>query len=166
MKMKSINRCLGVLINTRQLCGLALGAAIAFGSSTSARSQSQPAAGGASATTGPTPAERALGLLKPVADKLSSAKAFRFKIESMVEVPSPVGQMIDYFFNTEVEAERPNKIFARKRGDGPAFDVYCDGNRRGLHLGVDAFPSRLRSVGSHDVFPDTSQPIVEQGVIP
>ena len=30
MKMKSVNRRLGVLMNTRQLCGLALGAAIAF----------------------------------------------------------------------------------------------------------------------------------------
>ena len=129
MKMKSINRCLGVLINTRQLCGLALGAAIAFGSSTSARSQSQPAAGGASATTGPTPAERALGLLKPVADKLSAAKGMRFKVESMVEVPSPVGHTINYFFTTEVEAQRPNKLFARKRGDGPAFDVYYDGQK-------------------------------------
>jgi hypothetical protein len=129
MKMKSINRCLGVLMNTRQLCGLALGAAIAFGSSTSARSQSQPAAGGASATAGPTPAERALGLLKPVADKLSSAKGLHFKIESMVEVPSPVGHTINYFFNTEVEVQRPNKLFARKRGDGPAFDVYYDGTK-------------------------------------
>jgi hypothetical protein len=168
MKTKSSNRCLGVLMNTRQLCGLALGAAIAFGSSTSARSQSQPAAGGASATTGPTPAERALGLLKPVADKLSSAKAFRFKIESMVEVPSPVGQMIDYFFNTEVEAERPNKIFARKRGDGPAFDVYCDGKKfsgvdekLGLYAQMDApatfdqlIPAVMEKTGMYFPFAD------------
>ena len=168
MKMKSIDRCLGVLMNTRQLCGLALGAAIALGGSPGARGQSQPAAGGASATTGPTPAERALGLLKPVADKLSSAKGFRFKIESMVEVPSPVGQMIDYFFNTEVEAERPNKIFARKRGDGPAFDVYCDGKKfsgvdekLGLYAEMDApatfdqlIPSVMEKTGMYFPFAD------------
>ena len=129
MKTKLMQRCLSVLTNTRQFYGLALGGAIAFGGLPSARAQTQPAASGTSSTNEPTHAERALGLLKPVADKLSATKAFRFKIESMVEVPSPVGQMINYFFNTEVEVERPNKLFARKRGDGPAFDVYYDGKK-------------------------------------
>jgi hypothetical protein len=107
----------------------ALGIAFALNNSPSAHAQTQPATGGNPATAGPTPAERALGLLKPVADKLSAAKALRFKIESMVEVPAPPGELVTYFFNTEVEAERPNKLFARKRGDGPAFDVYCDGKK-------------------------------------
>jgi len=129
MKMKSIKTCLTVLKNSKPLCGLALGAAVALGYPPGARAQTQPAASGTSATNGPTHAQRALALLKPVAEKLSSTKAFRFKIESMVEVPSPMGQMINYFFNTEVEVERPNKLFARKRGDGPAFDVYYDGKK-------------------------------------
>jgi hypothetical protein len=129
MRSKIIKRCLALLTNGGQLHGLALGAALALVSPAGAHAQAQPPAGGAAATTGPTPSERALGLLKPVADKLSAAKAFRFKIESMVEVPSPTGQTINYFFNTEVEVERPNKLFAKKRGDGPAFDVYYDGKK-------------------------------------
>jgi hypothetical protein len=134
MRSKLIKRCLALLTNSGQLRGLALGAAVALGSPVGAHAQAQPAAGGAAATTGPTHAERALGLLKPVADKLSAAKGMRFKVESMVEVPSPVGHTINYFFNTEVEVQRPNKLFARKRGDGPAFDVYYNGQKFG---GVD-----------------------------
>jgi hypothetical protein len=127
MKIKLIERCQWILEGTRRLCGLGLGAAIVLGSLSAAHGQTQPAAGGP--TAGPTHAQYALGLLKPVADKLSAAKALRFKVDSMVEVTSPVGHMLNYFFNTEVEAERPNKLFARKRGDGPAFDVYYDGKK-------------------------------------
>src|SRR5437899_2845764 len=128
--------------------GLALGAAIALGSLPGARGQTQPAAGGSANTNRPTYAEHALGLLKPVADKLSATKAFRFKIESMVEVPSPVGQIINYFFNTEVAVERPNKLAAKKSGDGPAFNVYYDGKKfssldekLGLYAQMDAPPT-------------------------
>ena len=135
-------------MNTKRLYGLALSAAIALGSLPGTHAQTQPAAGGAAGTNGPTPAQRALGLLKPVADKLSAAKAFRFKIESMVEVPSPVGQMISYFYNTDVAVERPNKLVARKTGDGPAFDVYYDGKKfngadtkLGLYAQMDAPPT-------------------------
>ena len=116
-------------MNTKRLCGLALGAAIALGSLPGAHAQTPPAAGGVSATNAPTPAQYALGLLKPVADKLSAAKAFKFKVESMVEVPSPPGQMINYFSSYEVAVERPNKLVSKKRGDGPAFDLYYDGKK-------------------------------------
>jgi hypothetical protein len=129
MKMKLVKGCLVLLTDSKQLGGLALVAAILLSSPAGARAQTQPASGGTSAATGPTPAQRALGLLKPVADKLSGAKVLRFKVESMVEVPSPVGHTIDYFFTTDVEAQRPNKLFAKKRGDGPAFDVYYDGQK-------------------------------------
>jgi hypothetical protein len=135
-------------MKTKRLCALALGSAIALGGLPGAHAQTQATAGGASGTNGPTHAQRALALLKPVADKLSATKAFRFKIESMVEVPSPVGQMINYFFNTEVEVERPNKLFSRKRGDGPAFDLYYDGKKfsgidekLGLYAQMDAPPT-------------------------
>jgi hypothetical protein len=164
MKMKSIKRRLGVLIGARQLCGLALGAAIALGSSPGVRGQSQSAA----ATTGPTPAEQALGLLKPVADKLSAAKTLRFKVESMVEVPSPVGHTINYFYTTEVAAQRPNKLMAKKRGDGPAFDVYYDGTKfsgvdekLGVYAEMDApatfddlIPAVLEKTGMYFPFAD------------
>jgi hypothetical protein len=135
-------------MNTKRLSSLALGAAIALGSLPGAHAQSPPAAGAAAATNAPTPAQYALALLKPAADKLSAAKAFRFKIESMVEVPAPPGQMINYFFNTEVAVERPNKLAAKKRGDGPAFDVYYDGKKfsgvdekLGLYAQMDAPPT-------------------------
>jgi len=116
-------------MNTKRICGLALGAAIALGSLPGAHAQTPPAPGGVSATNAPTPAQYALGLLKPVADKLSAAKAFKFKVESMVEVPSPPGQMINYFSTYEVAVERPNKLVSKKRGDGPAFDLYYDGKK-------------------------------------
>lgn len=129
MKMRIMEKSLTVLTRSRQLCGFALGLAVTLGVPAGACAQAQSSSTSSAAGTGPTHAERALGLLKPVAEKLSAAKALGFKIESMVEVPSPTGQMLNYFFNTEVEVERPNKLFAKKRGDGPGFDVYYDGKK-------------------------------------
>ncbi len=80
-----------------------------------------------SSTNGMSPSQYALALLKPVADKLAAAKTFSFKTESMVEVPSPVGQMIDYFFNSEMLVERPNRLASKKSGDGPSFETFYDG---------------------------------------
>lgn len=135
-------------MNIKQLCGLALGAAMALSCLSGARAQTQAVASRSSATNGPTRAQYALGLLKPVADKLSATKDFSFKIESMVEVPSPAGQMINYFFNSEVAVERPNKLAVKKRGDGPAYDLYYDGKtfsgvdeKLGLYAQMDAPPT-------------------------
>src|SRR5271169_1075719 len=135
-------------MNIQRLCGLALGVAIAWSSLSGAHAQTQPATSGVSDTNAPTHAQRALGLLKPVADKLSATKDFSFKIESMVEVPSPAGQMINYFFNSEVAVERPNKLAVKKWGDGPAYDLYCDGKKfsgvdekLGLYAQMDAPPT-------------------------
>jgi hypothetical protein len=132
-------------MKTKRLLGLALGAAIALGGLQAARAQTPP---GNSGTNAPTPAERALASLKPVADKLSAAKAFTFKVESMVEVPSPPGQLINYFFTSEIAVERPNKLTSKKRGDGPAFDLYYDGKKfsgvdekLGLYAQMDAPPT-------------------------
>ena len=47
--------------------------------------------------------------------------------------------MINYFFNTEVAVERPNKLAAKKRGDGPAFDVYYDGKKFSGADGIQTF---------------------------
>jgi hypothetical protein len=79
----------------------------------------------------PTPAQYALGLLKRTADRLSAAKSFTFKTTSSVEVPSPVGQMINYFSTAEVAVQRPDKLTAKKAGDGPSFDLYYDGKTFG-----------------------------------
>ena len=122
-------------MNTKQFRGLALGAALALGSLSGAHAQSSTTPVTPVATTNtPTTAEHALGLLKVVADKLAAAKTLSFKTESMVEVPSPVGQMIDYFFTSEVAVERPNKLVSKKSGDGPSFDTYYDGKK---FIGVD-----------------------------
>jgi hypothetical protein len=93
----------------------------------------------------PSPTQRALRLLKPVADKLSTAKAFTFKVQSMVEVPSPEGQVINCFFQSELAIQRPNKLAIKKTGHGPAFDLFYDGKtfsgvdqRLGLYAQMDA----------------------------
>jgi len=85
----------------------------------------------AAPTPDPTPAEYALGLLKRATDRLSAASNFTFKTTSSVEVPSPVGQMLNYFSSAEVAVRRPNMLMAKKTGDGPAFDLYYDGKTFG-----------------------------------
>src|SRR5437879_11741309 len=111
----------------RQLWGLALGAAIALGNLPGAYAQAQLGAAASPATQQPTPAQYALGLLKRSTDKLSGATNFTFKTASSVEVLSPVGQLINYFSTAEVAVQRPNKLPARKTGDGPSFDLCSDG---------------------------------------
>src|SRR5262245_43822807 len=106
------NRLLFVLRTVALSCATMFASAHAEDQSTSAD------------TNAPTPAQRALALLKPATDKLSSAKAFTFKAHNMVEVPSPVGQTINYFFVTDVAVQRPNKLKSKKSGDGNAFDLY------------------------------------------
>ncbi len=132
-------------MKNRIYCGLAIGIALATGN---LRAADPAPAASAAVTNAPTPAQHALTLLKATTDKLSSAKAFTFKTHSMVEVPSPLGQMIDYFFTSEVGIERPNKLFSRKKGDGPAYDIYYDGKtftgideKSGLYAKMDAPPT-------------------------
>ena len=118
-------------METKQICGLALGAVIAIGSLPGANAQTPPTAGGVSATNAATPAQYALGLLKRSCDRLSAARSFTFKTTSSVEVLSPVGQMINYYSTAEVAVQRPDKLAAKKSGDGPSFDVYYDGSTFG-----------------------------------
>jgi len=96
----------------------------------------------------PTPAQYALGLLKRTADTLSAATNLTFKTSSSVEVVSPVGQSINYFSTAEVAVQRPNKLVAKKTGDGPSFDLYYDGKTFGavdpkqkLYARMDAPPT-------------------------
>ena len=46
-------------------------------------------------------------------------------------MPSPVGQMINYYSSAEVAVHRPDKLVAKKTGDGPSFDIYYDGRTFG-----------------------------------
>jgi hypothetical protein len=115
-------------MKTRLYYTFVVGTAIAMSNMRApAQAHNQPAISAVTDTNASSPAQRALSLLKPAADRLSAAKAFTFKTQSMVEVPSPVGQMINYFFNSEVAVQRPNKLASKKTGDGPAFDLYYDG---------------------------------------
>lgn len=123
-------------MKTRLYYSFVVGTAIALGNiRPSAQAQNQPAMAAVTGTNAPTPAQRALARLKPAADRLSAAKAFTFKAHNMVEVLSPVGHIVNYFFTTEVAVERPNKLATKKIGDGPAFDLYYDGKQ---FSGVDA----------------------------
>jgi hypothetical protein len=114
-----------------RLCCYALGAAIALGSLPGAHAQTPPPAGAPAGTNAPTPAEYALGLLKRSADRLSTATNFTFKTTSSVEVISPVGHILNYFSAAEVAVHRPDKMMAKKTGDGPSFDLYYDGKNFG-----------------------------------
>jgi hypothetical protein len=78
-----------------------------------------------------TPSEYALSLLKRATDKLSAARSFTFKSTSSVEVISPVGHVINYYSTAEVAVQRPNKLAAKKTGDGPSFDLFYDGKTFG-----------------------------------
>jgi len=136
-------------MKTRLYYSFVVGTAIALGNMRApAHAQNHPGVATVMDTNSPTPAQRALALLKPAADKLSAAKAFTFKTHSMVEVPSPLGHMINYFFTSEVAVERPNKLCSKKTGDGPAFDLYYDGKKfsgvdekLGLYAQMDAPPT-------------------------
>lgn len=135
-------------MNITRLNGLALGAAIALGCLSGAHAQTQPATAAASATDAPTPAQYALGLLKKSADRLSAAKSFTVQTVSSAESPSPDGRMITYFSTAAVAVQRPNKMMAKRTGDGPAFDLYYDGKvfggvdtKLGLYARMDAPPT-------------------------
>jgi hypothetical protein len=75
----------------------------------------------------PSASERALTLLKQSADRLSAAKSFTVKTASSIESPSLGGPMITYFSGSTVAVQRPNKLMAKRNGDGKRFDLYSDG---------------------------------------
>src|ERR1043166_3720901 len=118
------------LANPRFFYCLVVGLAITLSNvGITAHAQNKPTVAKRADTNAPTPAQWALALLKPAADRLSGAKAFTFKTYNMVEVPSPVGQMIDYFFTSDVAVEHPDKLREKRSGDCPAFDLYYDGKQ-------------------------------------
>ena len=112
----------------------------------------------ASQSLQPTPSEYALGLLKRATDKLSAAKSFTFKTTSSVEVPSPVGQTINYFAAAEVAVQRPDKLASKRTGDGPSFELCYDGKTFG------ALDPKLKLYAKLDAPPtlDELVPLVEE----
>lgn len=133
-------------MKTRLYYTFVVGTAIAMGNMrVPAVRHNQPAITAVTDTQTANPVQRALALLKPAADKLSAAKAFTFRTQSMVEVASPAGQIINHFYTSEIAVQRPNKLASRKTGDGPAFDLHYDGQsfsavdqKLGLYAQMDA----------------------------
>ena len=124
----------------RLLAVLALGLSVLAGP-TPAPAQSVPA-------PSISPAQRALVLLKQSTDKLSAAKSFTVQTVNSAESLSPAGWMITYFNTTEVAVQRPNKLVAKRTGDGPNFDIYYNGKtfssldqKLGLYAQMDAPPT-------------------------
>ena len=70
----------------------------------------------------------ALSLLKRMSTTLSAAKAFSFRSTSILEAPSPTGQLITLVSEGQTEVQRPNKIRATYGGDAHAFDFFYDGS--------------------------------------
>jgi len=70
----------------------------------------------------------ALSLLKRMSETLSNAKAFSFKSDSILEVPSSTGQFITLRSEGKLTLERPNKILSTRGGDLAPFDFYYDGS--------------------------------------
>lgn len=115
-------------MKTRLYYTFVVGTAIAMGNMRApAQAHNQPAITTVVDTTTRSPAQRALGLLKPAADRLSAAKAFSFKTEGMMEVPSPEGQILRSCFKSEVALQRPNRLATRHTGGGAIFGLYYDG---------------------------------------
>jgi len=132
-------------MKTRLYYTFVVGTAITMGNMRiPAHAHNQPAIVAVTDPKTPTPGERALVLLKPAADRLSSANAFTFRTHSIVAMPSPTGQVIHHSFSSEVAVQRPNKLVSKQTGD-KAFDLYYDGasfsrvdERLGLYAQINA----------------------------
>jgi len=105
-----------MIFNALRTLAIALSLAMSTFAATAAAEEAQPSS-----------SERALTLLKKSADRLSAAKGFTVKTSSSIESPSLGGPMITYFSGSTVAVQRPNKLMAKRTGDGKRFDLYYDG---------------------------------------
>jgi len=103
-------------MNTLRIVAIALSLSLSAVATTVAADEAQPSS-----------SQRALTLLKQSADRLSAAKSFTVKTSSSIESPSLGGPMITYFSGSTVAVQRPNKLMAKRTGDGRRFDLYYDG---------------------------------------
>jgi hypothetical protein len=69
----------------------------------------------------------ALEMLKRMSESLAKAKAFTFRSESILEVPSITGQFVTLFSTGKVALQRPDKLSVQLGGDAPRFDFFYDG---------------------------------------
>lgn len=69
----------------------------------------------------------ALDRLKQMSEKLTSAKAFTYRSNSFIELPTVTGQFLTFFTDIDVALQRPNKLRLNISGDIPNFQLYFDG---------------------------------------
>ncbi len=72
--------------------------------------------------------QRALTELQRMSASLAAAKAFTYRSQTFVEVPSEDGQMLTFLSRASVALQRPDKIRALLTGEAPHFDFYYDGS--------------------------------------
>jgi hypothetical protein len=71
--------------------------------------------------------QEALDLVKKMSDTLAATPSFVVRTRSSLETPAGTGQSLDFFTESTVAVERPDKLSAEIRGDAPPFDLYFDG---------------------------------------
>jgi hypothetical protein len=105
----------------------------------------------AEAASGPQVKEQyALDLLKKMGDTLASAESFAFWSRDTVEAPGGTGQFLNFFAQSEVTVERPNKLVAKIGGDAPPFDFYYDGSKMAVYAPTEKLYAVTEAPGTID----------------
>jgi hypothetical protein len=92
----------------------------------------------------------ALDLLKKMSDRLATAKSFSFRTRDTVEAPGGTGQFLNFFAQSQVTVERPNKLVAKVGGDAPPFDFYYDGSKMVVYAPREKLYAETAAPGSID----------------
>lgn len=70
---------------------------------------------------------KAIDVLKAASDRLARARSMKFTAIVSYENPSLLGPPLIYTTKSDVTVERPDKLRAITKGDGPASEFYYDG---------------------------------------
>jgi hypothetical protein len=92
----------------------------------------------------------ALELLKKMSDKLAAAKSLAFRTRDTVEAPGGTGQFLNFFAESQVMVERPNKLMAKIAGDAPPFDFYYDGSKMVVYAPTQKLYAATEAPGTID----------------
>jgi len=110
--------------------GLALAALLAICPSLPAQKRSNAANRTAPATNKVNVSELepvAMNALRAMSNRLASATSFSFTAHIMREEPGTNGQMLDFFRNIRVQAQRPNRLRMEIQSDTTDVDFWYDG---------------------------------------
>jgi len=94
--------------------------------------------------------QQALDLLKKMSDTLAAARSFAFSSRDTVEAPSGTGQFLNFFAQSQVKVERPNKLAAKIGGDAPPFDFYYDGSKMAVYAPTEKLYAETEAPGTID----------------